>query len=138
MGLIDLQTDLTSLKYGENKPIVRYEMGNKISQASARTSDVKRIAGILTRAPGRKFAGNQALLAKAKIGNAIGNKLSSGGSIAGAVLAGVGQALKSAVGTGLFLTANAAKAGTGYHSINPSVANSYLDSSQAQQDSLVP
>ena len=70
MGLIDLQTDLTSLKYGDNKPIVRYEMGNKISQASARTSDVKRIAGILTRAPGKKFGFNQVLLQRAKIGDA--------------------------------------------------------------------
>jgi len=137
MGLIDLQTDLTSLKYGDTKPIVRQKMGNKISQASARVSDVKRIAGILTRAPGKKFGFNQALLAKAKIGNAVSNKLGSGGTIAGAVLAGVGQALKSAVGTGLFLSANAAKAGTGYHSINPSVANSYLDASQVQQDSKV-
>ena len=62
MGLIDLQTDLTSLKYGDTKPIVRQKMGNKISQASARVSDVKRIAGILTRAPGKKFGFNQALL----------------------------------------------------------------------------
>jgi len=135
MALSDLQTDLSSLKYGDTKPIVRYKMGNKISQASARVSDVKRIAGILTRAPGKKFGFNQALLAKAKIGNAVSNKLGSGGTIAGAVLAGVGQALKSAVGTGLFLSANAAKAGTGYHGINPSVANSYLNASQAQQDS---
>jgi hypothetical protein len=137
MGLIDLQTDLTSLKYGDTKPIVRHKMGNKISQASARVSDVKRIAGILTRAPGKQFGFNQALLAKAKIGNAFGDKLGKGGTIAGAVLAGVGQALKSAVGTGLFLSANAAKAGTGYHGINPSVANSYLDASQVQQDSKV-
>ena len=126
MGLIDLQTDLTSLKYGDNKPIVRYEMGNKISQANARTSDVKRIAGILTRAPGKKFGFNQALLQKAKIGSAIDKKLGNGGTIAGAVLAGVGSALKAAIGGGLFLTANAGKAGTGYHSINPAVAKSYL------------
>ena len=137
MGLIDLQTDLTSLKYGDSKPIVRQDMGNKVSQASARRDDVKRIAGILTRAPGLKFAGNQTLLQSAKIGNAVGNKLANGGTIAGAVLAGVGQALKSTVGTGIFLSANAAKAGTGYHGINPSVANSYLNASQVQQDTQV-
>ena len=123
MGLLDLQTDLTSLKYGAKLPAVRHEMGNKVSQASARVDDVQRIGVILTRAPGRKFAANQTLLQSAKIGNAVGNKLSSGGTLAGAVLAGVGAAVKASVGTGLFLTANAAKAGTGYHSVNPSVAN---------------
>ena len=123
MGLIDLQTDLTSLKYGDNKPIVRYEMGNKISQANARTSDVKRIAGILTRAPGKKFGFNQVLLQKAKIGDAASGKKTIGGTL----LAVVGGAVKAAVGQGLFLTANAAKAGTGYHSINPAVAKSYIE-----------
>ena len=123
MGLIDLQTDLTSLKYGDNKPIVRHEIGNKISQASARTSDVKRIAGILTRAPGKKFGFNQVLLQKAKIGDAASGKKTIGGTL----LAVVGGAVKAAVGQGLFLTANAAKAGTGYHSINPAVAKSYIE-----------
>ena len=84
MALSDLNTDLTSLKYGGSKPVIRHKMGNKVSQVSARIDDVKRLAGILTRAPGIKFAGNQALLAKAKIGSAFGNKLASGGSIAGA------------------------------------------------------
>ena len=123
MGLIDLQTDLTSLKYGDNKPIVRYEMGNKISQASARTSDVKRIAGILTRAPGKKFGLNQVLLQRAKIGDAASGKKTIGGTL----LAVVGGAVKAALGQGLFLTANAAKAGTGFHSINPAVAKSYIE-----------
>ena len=137
MGLLDLQTDLTSLKYGAKLPAVRHEMGNKVSQASARVDDVQRIGVILTRAPGKKFAANQTLLQSAKIGNAVGNKLTGGGTLAGAVLAGVGAAVKASVGTGLFLTANAAKAGTGYHSVNPSVANSYLNASQSQQDSQV-
>jgi len=137
MALSDLQTDLTSLKYGASKPAVRHKMGNKITQFNARTDDVRRLSTILTKAPGIKFAANQSLLQSAKIGNAFGDKLGKGGTLAGAVLAGVGQAVKSTVGTGLFLSANAAKAGTGYHGINPSVANSYLNASQAQQDSQV-
>ena len=111
-------------------------MGNKVTRASARTDDVKRIGVILTRAPGRKFAGNQTLLASAKIGSAIGNKLDGGGTIAGAVLSGLGAAFKASVGQGLFLTANAAKAGTGYHSINPIVAKSYLK--EGKKEEFVP
>jgi hypothetical protein len=122
MGLIDLQTDLTSLKYGDSKPIVKHKIGNKVSQASARVSDVKRIGGILTRAPGIKFGLNQVLLQKAKIGDAASNR-----SVAGTVLAVVGGAIKASLGQGLFLTANAAKAGTGFHSINPAVAKSYIE-----------
>ena len=136
MALSDLNTDLTSLKYGGSKPVIRHEMGNKISQPSARIDDVKRLAGILTRAPGIKFAGNQSLLASAKIGSAIGDKLAGGGTIAGAVLSGLGTAFKASVGQGLFLTANAAKAGTGYHSINPIVAKSYLK--EGKKDEFVP
>ena len=137
MALSDLQTDLTSLKYGASKPAVRHKMGNKVSQFSARIDDVKRLGTILTRAPGRKFAANQTLLQNAKIGSAIGNKLGSGGSIGGAVLAGLGAAFKATVGTGLFLTANAAKAGTGYHGVNPSVAVSYLNATRSSVDSTV-
>ena len=133
MGLIDLQSDLTSLKYGAKLPAVRHEMGNKVSRASARTDDVKRIGVILTRAPGRRFAANQSLLATAKIGSAIDGKFKDGGTVAGAVLAGVGAAFKATVGQGLFLTANAAKAGTGFHSINPIVAKSYLKEGEKEK-----
>ena len=122
MALIDLQTDLTSLKYGSKLPAVRHKMGNKVSQFSARIDDVKRLGTILTQAPGRKFASNQVLLQNAKIGSALKGKK----TIGGAVLAGLGAAFKATVGTGLFLTANAAKAGTGFHGVNPSVASSYL------------
>ena len=137
MALSDLQTDLTSLKYGASKPAIRHKMGNTVSQFSARIDDVKRLGTILTRAPGRKFAANQTLLQSAKIGSAIGNKLGSGGSVGGAVLAGLGAAFKATVGTGLFLTANAAKAGTGYHGVNPSVAVSYLNATRSSVDSTV-
>ena len=71
MPLSDLQTDLTSLKYGSKLPAVRHKMGNRVSQASARIDDVKRLAVILTQAPGRKFAANQILLQSAKIGSSF-------------------------------------------------------------------
>ena len=133
MGLLDLQTDLTSLKYGAKLPAVRHKMGNEITQASARKDDVARIGVILTRAAGKKFAANQTLLKTAEIRSAVQGKK----TLAGAALAGLGVAFKASVGQGLFLTANAAKAGTGYHSINPAVSKSYLDASQSQQDSQV-
>ena len=129
MGLLDLQTDLTSLKYGAKLPAVRHKMGNKVSQASARIDDVKRLGVILTQAPGLKFTSNQTLLQNAKIGSAIASK----DKLGGAVLAGIGAAFKATVGSGIFLTANAGRAGTGFHGINPSVASSYLTSTVPSQ-----
>ena len=134
MALIDLQSDLTSLKYGSKLPAVRHKMGNEVSQFSARIDDVKRLGVILTQAPGRKFASNQILLQNAKIGSALEGKK----TIGGAVLAGLGAAFKATVGTGLFLTANAAKAGTGFHGVNPSVASSYLTETMPAQSGEPP
>jgi len=135
MALIDLQSDLTSLKYGSKLPAVRHKMGNKTSQATARIDDVKRLGVILTQAPGLKFAGNQVLLQNAKIANATKGKK----TIGGAVLAGLGAAFKATVGTGLFLTANAAKAGTGFHGVNPSVGGpSYLADTMPPQSGEEP
>ena len=129
MPLSDLQTDLTSLKYGSKLPAVRHKMGNKVSQVSARIDDVKRLAVILTQAPGRKFAANQTLLKSADIADAALSKKGLGNM----VLGGLGAAFKATVGTGLFLTANAAKAGTGYHGINPSIGTAYLTDGPNEQ-----
>ena len=122
MALSELKSNLASLKFGDNKPIVRHEIGNTVSQSSARLDDVKRLAGILTKAPGRKFAANQTLLQSSQIASAAFSKKGVGNM----VLAGLGAAFKATVGTGLFLTSNASKAGTGFHSVNPSVSQSYL------------
>ena len=135
MGLIDLQTDLTSLKYGAKLPAVRHKMGNKVSQASARVDDVKRLGVILTQAPGRKFAANQTLLKQAE----IRKKVMGAKTLGGAVLAGLGTAFKASVGQGLFLTANAARAGPGFHGINPAVSSlSYLAESRPPQSGEEP
>ena len=122
MALSELKSNLSSLKFGDSRPIIRHEIGNTVSQASARLDDVKRLAGILTKAPGLKFAANQTLLQSTKIANAAFSKKGVGNM----VLAGLGAAFKATVGTGLFLTSNAGKAGTGFHSVNPSVSQSYL------------
>ena len=135
MGLIDLQTDLTSLKYGAKLPAVRHKMGNKVSQASARVDDVKRLGVILTQAPGRKFAANQTLLKTAQ----IRKKVQGAKTLGGAVLAGLGVAFKASVGQGLFLTKNAARSGTGFHGINPAVSDlSYLAESRPAQSGEEP
>jgi len=122
LALSELKSNLSSLKFGDSRPIIRHEIGNTVSQASARLDDVKRLAGILTKAPGLKFAANQTLLQSTKIANAAFSKKGVGNM----VLAGLGAAFKATVGTGLFLTSNAGKAGTGFHSVNPSVSQSYL------------
>ena len=66
--LIDLRTDLKSLRYGNDKPYVTKDINNPPSnnqtgmQILKRVDDVSRIAQMLVDRPGLKFIGNQALL----------------------------------------------------------------------------
>lgn len=66
--LIDLQTDLKSLRYGGDKPYVTKDINNPPTsnqtgmQINKRVDDVSRIAQMLVDRPGLKFIGNQALL----------------------------------------------------------------------------
>lgn len=71
--LITLKTDWRSLKFsdfGEN-PYVQHDLpslegsGRKHNQINARTNDLERFTKLLTRKPGFKFQGNQALLQQA-------------------------------------------------------------------------
>ncbi len=66
--LIDLRTDLKSLRYGNDKPYVTKDINNPPTnnqtgmQILKRVDDVSRIAQMLVDRPGLKFIGNQALL----------------------------------------------------------------------------
>lgn len=66
--LIDLRTDLKSLRYGNDKPYVTKDINNPPTsnqtgmQINKRVDDVSRIAQMLVDRPGLKFIGNQALL----------------------------------------------------------------------------
>ena len=66
--LIDLRTDLKSLRYGNDKPYVTKDINNPPTsnqtgmQINKRVDDLSRIAQMLVDRPGLKFIGNQALL----------------------------------------------------------------------------
>lgn len=71
--LITLKTDWRGLKFSDfgEKPYVQHDLpslegsGRKHNQINARTNDLERFTKLLTRKPGLKFQGNQALLQNA-------------------------------------------------------------------------
>ena len=89
-GLIDLQTDLKSLRYGNDKPYVTKNIGqapgSRIGmEVQARIDDTSRIAQMLIDKPGLRFIGNQALLQQAdvqgKLQKARDKKTTLGGKV---------------------------------------------------------
>ena len=71
-GLINLQTDLKSLRYGSDKPYITKNIGDAPGsqiglEVQARIDDTSRIAQMLIDKPGLKFLGNQALLQQADV-----------------------------------------------------------------------
>ena len=67
-GLLNLQTDLKSLRYGSDKPYVTKDINNPPSsngvsiQVNRRIDDLSRITQMMVDKPGLKFLGNEALL----------------------------------------------------------------------------
>ena len=89
--LIDLQTDLKSLRYGSDKPYITKDINNPPSsnqtgmQITKRVDDLSRIAQMLVDRPGLTFIGNQALLQQAdvqgKLQKARDKKTTLGGKV---------------------------------------------------------
>ena len=95
-GLINLQTDLTSLKYssmplGSDKPYVTKDIGQAPNgqiglQFQSRVDDTSRIAQMLASKPGLKYLANEALLNQATNDMSIAKARKDGKSVVGAVL----------------------------------------------------
>jgi hypothetical protein len=90
-GLIDLQTDLKSLRYGNDKPYITKNIGQAPGsqlglEVQARIDDTSRIAQMLIDKPGIKYLLNEALLNQASTDMSIAKARKDGKSIAGAVL----------------------------------------------------
>lgn len=72
-GLLNLRTDLKSLRYGSDKPYITKDINNPPSsnqtgmQITKRIDDLSRISQMLIDRPGLKFIGNQALLQQVDI-----------------------------------------------------------------------
>jgi len=128
-GLINLQTDLKSLRYGSDKPYVTKNIGQAPGsqigmEVQARIDDTSRIAQMLIDKPGIKYLLNEALLQQTNIDDKIRNR--GNRSVAGVVLGQLGNTL---VGTAKILGSTLAQVpvnGTGLHFLKGFRTDTYL------------
>ena len=131
-GLIDLQTDLKSLRYGSSAPYITKDikkapLSDKIGiQASRRIDDTSRIAQMLASKPGLKYLANEALLQQVNVGDKINKARKSGKSIAGAILSQVGGTFVNTIKIAGSTLAQVAVNGTGTHFLKGFKTDTYL------------
>jgi hypothetical protein len=128
-GLINLQTDLKSLRYGSDKPYITKNIGQSPGsqiglEVQSRIDDTSRIAQMLIDKPGIKYLLHEAELQQVNIANKIKNRGNK--TIAGAVLGQLGNTL---VGTAKILGSTLAQVpvnGTGLHFLKGFRTDTYL------------
>lgn len=130
--LIDLQTDLKSLRYGNDKPYVTKDINNPPSsnqtgmQIIKRVDDVSRIAQMLVDRPGLKFIGNQALLQQVDIQGNLEKARDKKSTLGGKIFEQVKNTVK---GTAQILGSTLAQVpvnGTGTHFVYAFRTDTYL------------
>jgi hypothetical protein len=137
-GLINLQTDLKSLRYGNDKPYITKNIGQAPGsqiglEVQTRIDDTSRIAQMLIDKPGIKYLLNEALLQQVNIDDKIRNRGNK--TVAGAVLGQLGNTL---VGTAKILGSTLAQVpvnGTGLHFLKGFRTDTYLQPSNGNQAS---
>lgn len=123
MGLLELKTNLKSLKYeGIEKPLITKDIndppktGGISMQVNSRIDDVARLGKLITKKQGLKFLGNQALLAQTNLKQDIAAQKDKS---AKAIAQAIGKRLKqTAIDTVLATASIVAQAplnGTGAH-----------------------
>jgi len=131
-GLINLQTDLKSLRYGSETPYVTKDINNPPSsdkigmQASKRIDDTSRIVQMLVSKPGLKYLANEALLKQASNLSKAEKAKRAKKSIAGAILSQIGGTF---VGTVKIVGSTLAQVpvnGTGTHFLKGFRTDTYL------------
>jgi hypothetical protein len=128
-GLINLQTDLKSLRYGSDKPYITKNIGEAPGsqiglEVQTRIDDTSRIAQMLIDKPGIKYLLHEAELQQIDIAKKIKNRGNK--TIAGAVLGQLGNTL---VGTAKILGSTLAQVpvdGTGLHFVKGFRTDTYL------------
>ena len=131
-GLINLQTDLKSLRYGSSTPYITKDINkppssNQIGiQASKRIDDTSRIAQMLASKPGLKYLANEALLRQTNIQDTITKAQKNGKSTVGAILQQVGNTLLSTVKIVGSTLAQVPVNGTGTHFLKGFRTDTYL------------
>jgi hypothetical protein len=137
-GLINLQTDLKSLRYGSDKPYITKNIGQAPGsqlgmEVQSRIDDTSRIAQMLIDKPGIKYLLNEALLQQINIDDKIRNRGNK--TVAGAVLGQLGNTL---VGTAKILGSTLAQVpvnGTGLHFLKGFRTDTYLQPTNGNQAS---
>ena len=137
-GLITLQTDLKSLRYGNDKPYITKNIGQAPGsligmEVQSRIDDTSRIAQMLIDKPGIKYLLHEAELQQVNVANKIKNRGNK--TIAGAVLGQLGNTL---VGTAKILGSTLAQVpvnGTGLHFLKGFRTDTYLQPSNGNQAS---
>lgn len=130
-GLINLQTDLTSLRYGSEKPYITKNIGqapgNQIGlEVQSRIDDVSRIAQMLASKPGFKYLANEALLKQAEVQSAGDKAAKANKSVAGAILSQIGGTILSTVKIVGSTIIQVPVNGTGTHFLKGFKTNTYL------------
>lgn len=136
MGLLELKTNLKSLKYqGIEKPLITKDINNPPNtggismQVNHRIDDVARLGKLIIKKPGLKFLGNQALLAQTNIKQDIAAQKNKS---AKAIARAIGKRLKeTAIDTVLATASIIAQAplnGTGAHIPRGVKPSTYLKS----------
>ena len=142
-GLINLQTDLKSLRYGNDKPYVTKDINNPPSsnqtgmQITKRIDDLSRIGQMLIDRPGLKFLGNQALLQQVNIQDKLRKSRDKGKTFSGALLQ---QGLSTVTQTAKILGSTIAQVpvnGTGTHFVYAFRTDTYLQPSGGNTRSAI-
>ena len=131
-GLINLQTDLKSLRYGSETPYVTKDINNPPSsnqigmQASKRIDDTSRIVQMLASKPGLTYLANEALLKQAEVQSKADKAKRAKKSIAGAILQQLGDTFVSTVKIVGSTLAQVPVNGTGTHFLKGFKTDTYL------------
>jgi len=133
-GLINLQTDLKSLRYGSDKPYITSNIGQAPGsqiglQVERRLDDTSRIAQMLIDKPGIKYLLHEAELQQIGVGQRIKKAQQGGKSLAGAVLGQLGNTLVTTVKIIGSTLAQVPVNGTGTHFLKGFRTDTYLQPS---------
>ena len=135
-GLVNLQTDLTSLKYGSmplgsDKPLITKNIGQAPgsqigAEISHRIDDVSRIAQMLVSKPGLKYLLHEAQLQQIGVGDRIKKAQKNKKSVVGAVLGELGNTAINTLKIAGSTLAQVPVNGTGTHFLKGFRTDTYL------------
>ena len=142
-GLISLQTDLKSLRYGSEKPYITKNIGQAPGseiglEIARRVDDVSRIAQMLANKPGLRYLLHEAMLQQIGVGDTIKKAQAGGKSTAGAVLQQLGKTLLTTVKVVGSTIVQVPVNGTGTHFLKAFRTDTYLQPATNPDDPTGP